>query len=83
MKNEAGLKTSLIFSVQRIVFQSKECHVLTIRDTSLVLKIGRLSSESNYTTKLTQTITKEMMFPLNCILTLSLVLLGKLQGETR
>jgi signal transduction histidine kinase len=51
-----------------MIFNSKECWILTIRDVSKIKQIAQLSDENETLSLLTSSVSHELITPIKCII---------------
>ena len=66
VQGEVNFKT-LQFTFQKLLFDFKQCNVLTIRDMSDIEKVYRVEAENKILNQYTASVTHEMITPLKCI----------------
>ena len=65
--NESSLKT-LQVNFQQLIYNSKQCIVLTLRDISDINNYVKVSAENKMLSLLTSSVTHEMITPLKCVI---------------
>ena len=73
-QDEIASKT-LQLSFQKLIFNEKQCNVLTIRDMSDVEKYAEVEAENKILSLLTTSVTHEMLTPLKCVVQFGTTLL--------
>ena len=73
-KDTNSLKT-LQFNFQQLIYNSKQCIVLTIRDISEINNFAKVSAENKMLSLLTSSVTHEMITPLKCVIQFGTTLL--------
>lgn len=53
---------------QTMIFDSKECWILTVRDISKIKQIAKLSAENDTLSLLTSSVSHELITPIKCII---------------
>ena len=53
---------------QTMIFNSKECWILTVRDISKIKQIAKLSAENETLSMLTSSVSHELITPIKCII---------------
>jgi hypothetical protein len=72
--NESSLKT-LQVNFQQLIYNSKQCIVLTLRDISEINNYAKVSAENKMLSLLTSSVTHEMITPLKCVIQFGTTLL--------
>jgi hypothetical protein len=58
-------------SFQSLIYNSKQCQVLTVRDITEIDKLAKLSAENKMLGLLNSSVSHEMITPLKCIIEFS------------
>jgi hypothetical protein len=66
---------------QKLIFNNRECEVLTFKDVSYVMKLLQLSSQLNLVKLMTASITHELVTPLRCIIQFTETLMKQCKNE--
>jgi hypothetical protein len=53
---------------QTMIFNSKECWILTVRDVSKIKQIAKLSAENESLSLFTSCVSHELITPIKCII---------------
>jgi light-regulated signal transduction histidine kinase (bacteriophytochrome) len=70
-----------IFRSLRLIFDGKECNMVSIRDVTLFKDLRDTQNKNQYLNMLTATVTHELMSPINCIITFSKTIYSTLPND--
>jgi signal transduction histidine kinase len=61
---------------QSLIYNAKQCQVLTVRDITQIERLAKLSADNKMLSLLTSSVTHEMITPLKCIIEFALRILN-------
>ena len=81
MKSLSNEKRNVILIHQKMLFDDKECQILTIRDTSANFKLKKATEKNNLMNLLTSSVSHDLITPTKCINTFAEDLIDADLGE--